>query len=701
MKKLINSLAEPIHEDLNRIRSYAEKFYAGHPIHLCDNTCDPLSWADQSLELLESWLLDEEQKQLLASNPRDVFLLYASAYLRDIGLVDTKNAGNLDKCLEIKSQREPSSIICIYGRSRDLILKNWKDLGIGSAPIAAAIADICGNIGSDSGGEDAVSMDNEHVFDGMATNEVLLSCAIRLAIDLNPMQPTTAAQVCGFLSSSVTPVKEQYLDSFSLVSVGPHPYMPGTIQVKIQCRHREIHRALKHHERAVQKRLHQINRMASPRFLYSDVIFEIEPDGYTPMDLKFSVDTSAALQLLTGNRLYSDNRVFLRELIQNSVDACHLRKQFEKSYEPLISIRFNEDISIVTVRDNGIGMDRQWIEKYFLTIGISLYQSSEVRSANHRSRIDFSFISQFGIGFLSSFLVAHKIVIKTRKVGQEGLQIAITNLRDYFDVRSMNRDFSPGTEVSLHLKKSKINYCRSLEYAGYLKTNIRFLNVPVALRDQNQREIILGRDQLSYENPKTADIDFIASLELKRSEGYVLLRAKKNVDHIYTIETAKGGVSVFQDGIFVTQVDHLLPEGARQHVIGRINLMGEDKCALSMDRNRIFWTDSQLFGIRNAIRIGIATATRRFIDAVDAQDVTPTTRQSIINNLAVFFDFNEVDDDIHQRLCEPIRKIVEKRFRDFVRIHFAHTFRTDGIPEADGYGQNWQQRIVDSFYKKS
>lgn len=467
--------------------------------------------------------------------------------------------------------------------------------------------------------------------------------------------------------------------------------------MKIKCRNPDIHRALKLHERAIQRQLHQVNRFASPRFLFSDVIFEIDPEGYTPMDLKFSVDTSAALKLLTGNRLYSDNRVFLRELVQNAVDACNLRKQFENSYEPQISIRFNDDISIVTVKDNGIGMDRQWIEKYFLTIGISLYQSSEVRNANQRSRIGFSFISQFGIGFLSSFLVARKIVIKTCKAGQAGLMISISNLRDYFDVRPMNHEFASGTEVSLHLKPSKINYCRSLEYTGYLKTNIRFLNVPVTFQDQDHNVIIIGQDQLSYENVKTSDIDFIAPLELNGSEGYLLLRAKKNVDHIFSIETAQGGVSVFQDGIFVTQVDYLLPEGARQHVIGRINLMGQDKCALSMDRNRVFWTDGQLTRLKKAVRMGLATAAERFLYAVEAQRVADHTRQSMINNLAIFFDFNEVDDDIYQRLCEPIRKIVEKRFRDFVRIHFAHTLRTEGIPEADGYGQNWQQRILDSF----
>ncbi len=693
MKTLISALPQQLHKDLKRIRACAEKYYARNHSGDDDNFHGPLTWADQSLETLASWLLDEEQKQLLALNPWDIFLLYASAYLCDTGLSDRTNG-----TFEINTYSgDPSTAASIYQRSRELILDHWKELGIGDAAIAAAIADVCGGMGGDSPGVGEESVGGGHVIHGIATNATLLSCAVKLARDLNPQMPTTAAQVCRLLHSSKVSSIAQYRQSFSVVGTGPHPYLSGTIQVKIQCRDRDIHRALKHHERAVHRRLNQYNRITSPRFLYSEVIFEIDPDGYTPMDLKFSVDTSAALQLLTGNRLYSDNRVFLRELIQNAVDACNLRKKFEPTYEPSISVRFNDDVSIVTVRDNGIGMDRQWIEKYFLTIGISLYQSSEVRSANQRSRIDFSFISQFGIGFLSSFLVARKIIIKTRKAGQPGLMITIANLRDYFDVRLMSDEFAPGTEVTLHLKQSKINYCRSLEYAGYLKTHIRFLNVPVILENQDHQISMIGRDLLTYEDPKTADIDFIAPLEFDSSEGYVLLRAKKNVDHIFTIETARGGVSVFQDGIFVTQMDRLLPEGARQHVIGRINLKGEDKCALSMDRNRIFWTDAQLAGIKHAIRRGIASAVNRFIDAVDAQNVSPHTRQSIINNLAIFFDFNEVDDAIYQRLCEPIRTIVDRRFRDFVRIHFAHTHRTEGIPEADGYSQIWQQRIVDSF----
>ncbi len=692
MDSMIAVLSERRREELYRIRSRIEDVDLRRLNH--DDRGALLPSADLSLDALETWLLDSEQKQLLRLNPWEVFFLYAACLLCDIGsaqwvppLPDTRT-----------TPVDASAGASFYAASRLSILEGWKALGIRDASVAAVIADICGDMDAGNMGT-ADLYTNDHHFDGVAINRPLLSAAVGLAKSLDLGAPATAAAVRQHLSNPADITWKQYQGAFSVTGVGPHPYLSGTIQMKIQCRDPDIHRALKHHERDIQRRLQHINRHASPRFIYADVLFEIEAQGYAPVDLKFSVDTSAALQLLTGNRLYSDNRVFLRELLQNAVDACNLRKRLEPSYKPSIHIRFNQDISKVTVRDNGIGMDRQWIEKYFLTIGISLYQSSEVRSAHQRSRIDFSFISQFGIGFLSSFLVAEKIIIKTRKPEGRGMRITIANLRDYFDVRELDDAFAPGTEVTLHLKPSKINYCRSLEYAGYLRTNIRFLDVPVTFEDQDGQSTTLGRDALSYHDPRTAAIDFIAPLRFKHAQGYLLLRAKKNVDHIFSVDTAIGGVSVFQDGIFVTQLDTLLPEGARGNVIGRINLLGQDKCALSMDRNRIFWTDSQLLEIKNAIRIGLADAASQFMAAVTAQNAEPKIQQSIINNLSIFFDFNEVDDAVHQRLCAPLRKVVEKRFRDFVRIHFPHTRRNEGIPEADGYSHSWQKQIVDAFRK--
>ncbi len=642
---------------------------------------------EQRLSAIEHWLLDDEQKQALAAEPADVLTLYAAAALCDIVSGDGFGCAPDGEVRNGPAHADPVSWALRRISSAGEASGEW------NWPEAEAVARVC----LISDGEFRGEIDPPAPSAKRGGNLPLISAAIRLSRELDLDPAAAAKRLEPYMAPGETMDPARLAGQFDLLSSGPHPSFPGTIQAKIRCRHPEVHRALKHHERSVQDLLNRLNRSIRPRFLYADVIYEIEADGYDPLDMRFSVDSSAALQLFMGNRLYSDKRVYLRELIQNAIDACNLRRLEDPAYEPSISLKFNEDISVVAIRDNGIGMDRQWIEKYFLKIGISFYQSDDIRSMNRDSRFDVSFISQFGIGFLSSFLVSEKIVIKTRKAGRTGLMITITDLEDYFDVRTLEAGFPVGTEVCLFLKPSAIHYCRSLEYLGYLKTNIRFLSVPVDFESETGKKTVIGKETFAYEPDGGTGTEFIARLDFSSSEGYLLLRGKKPADRIISLETVTGGISIFQDGIFVTQLDTLLPEGARAYVAGRINLLGEERCELSMDRNRLFWTDSQQAGMRRRILHGLIDAANRMLEALDAQETPAATRQSIVNILANFFDFNRIDDGMHRRLHPSIREIVEKKFRDFVRISFAHTTRQAHVPEADGYSEGWQQEIIASF----
>lgn len=696
MNTMLEQLPDTWKKGLDEIQSSVRQFVEGELPRGDNGAEDFLLSLEHRLFAIESWLLDVEQKQALATDPRDVLTLYAAVAMCDIGSADGFGCLlNGDEAGDGNDQARPDPVSLAHRG----IQETWQTSGAFDLHAAEEIARVCLvsdrdfdpdlHLPESAGGSTTVT----------SPNLPLISAAIRLSreLDLNP--GTAALRICAYLPPESGMDRTRVAEHFDLLEAGPHPTFPGTIRVNIRCRHAEVHRALKHHERAAQNLLNNINRSVRPRFLYSDVIYEIEPEGYSPVDLKFSVDSSAALQLFMGNRLYSDKRVFLRELIQNAIDACNLRRLSDKRYEPSISLKFNKNISVITIRDNGIGMDRQWIEKYFLKIGISFYQSDDIRSINRDTRLDFSFISQFGIGFLSSFLVSDKIVIRTRKPSQPGLMITIADLEDYFDVRTLGTDFPAGTEVSIYLKPSAINYCRSLEYLGYLKTNIRFLKVPVDFESENGAHTVIGEEAFAYERDERTETEFIAPLDFSSSEGYLLLRGKKPADRIVALETVRGGVSIFQDGIFVTQIDTMLPDGASNYVVGRINLMGEEKCELSMDRNRLFWTDAQKAGMRKKILHGLIDIANPVLDALDAQETDPTNRQSITNILANFFDFNLIDDDMYQRLYLPLQQVVEKKFRDFVRINFAHTRNMSHVPEADGYAEDWQRVVIGSFQR--
>jgi len=626
---------------------------------------------------LDDWLLDEEQREALRGAPEDVYLLFAGVFL--LAAEHRSDAGNT---------------------GADILRQHWEKLGLTGSKQAQRLAAICRN---------AVSLEQEHqappaesaTLGTRGADDRLISAAVGLALALDLDAPPTVARIERLVAGTDKAGAGTLVEHYQVLVIGPHPYLAGTIRVQVNCRRYGAHRALKRYECAIQELLNQLNRRISPRFLYSDIVFEITPDGYRPADLRFTVDSTAALQLFMGNRLYSDKRVYLRELIQNAVDACNLRKLSEDAYTPRITIDFNPDISVITIRDNGIGMSRQWIEKYFLKIGISFYQSDALRNTGPRTGLDINFISQFGIGFLSSFLVAERIVIRTRKAGQPGLMIAISDLNDYFDVRNLGDDFAQGTEVALHLKPSRINYCRSLEFVGYLKTNIRFLSVPVNLSNERGETITIGGEEMAYKVDTRRSIDYVARMALDPSEGYLLLRAKQQTDYIQGVEGAKGGVSIFQDGIFVTQVDALLPERARGIVVGRINLLGGERCELSMDRNRIFWTDDQFRRLKRITRYALVDAVNQFMVTMDKQAAPEQIRRSIVNHLSICFDFNEVDDFMHARLSDPIRAVVDKRFRDFYRIHFAHAISSAQLQDTDGYNHAWQQRIIATVARRS
>ena len=650
---------------------------------------------DQVIEILESWLLDDEQKQNLRANACDIFFLYAASCLLGLENIDGANiiAGSAPAENSAETSLNPESTktawpaLEIADRQQAEIL-GW--IGRGYLAASAMAEEI----------PPRVVYDSENY-----VNIQFLAACLRLAMGFNRAAPDTLKRLGNLFPHAGAVNKDILLDrKFSVISIGPHPHVQATILVQLHCRDAEVHRALKRYESYLQRLLYNLNRIIRPRFIFTAVRFEITPQGYQPIDFKFGVDTSSALQLFAGNRLYKDRRVFLRELVQNAVDACNLRQMHEPGFSPSIGIEFSPDLDKITFRDNGIGMSKQWIEKYFLNIGLSFYQSDEIARVNRDAKIQFSFISQFGIGFLSSFLVAQKVVIKTRQAGSDGFIITITHLDDYFDVRVVEEEIPEGTEVTVVLKQNLLQYCRSLEYLGYLKTNVRFL--PIALNFVNEKgeHTVLGQESLNYDDEIRWGTKFTTKLDFESSQGYLLLKVKENHEYVYDLEFSRGGVSIFQDGIFITQVDYLLPDSAGEYVIGRLNLVGDEKCELSMDRNRLLWKEDQMAMVKKKVLMGLVTIVNRLLDTAAQQSPPENIQRNIIQKVATFFDFNEVDDSICDTLNKEICWAVEDQFRRFIKIHHSrfdllHNPKSTAS-NSHGYIHRWQQRVIEAYKKK-
>ena len=234
MTRLTEGLSADLKADLAAIRSAVRRLYAPPvPANPAGGT-DPLDAGERILALLDRWLLDAEQQQMLRQNPGDIFFLQAAAALCPIG-GNSPGPGNP-------------------------ILARWRDLGIRDAATAEIITAICCSAGV---GESA--MDGKGGSTGDArVNAPLVSAAIRLARALDLQDDETAREVIGFMSEEIAMTSEGVRESFTVADAGPHPYFPGTIRLVIRCRHAEVHRALKRHERSVQRRLNEANRVCQP-----------------------------------------------------------------------------------------------------------------------------------------------------------------------------------------------------------------------------------------------------------------------------------------------------------------------------------------------------------------------------------------------------------------------------------------------------
>lgn len=211
---------------------------------------------------------------------------------------------------------------------------------------------------------------------------------------------------------------------------------------------------------------------------------EMADPSYVAGAFHFQLDYARIMQLLMDRSLYPDPSLFLRELLQNSLDACRLRGALasevgrEADYVPRIVVwDHSEDAENprVIFQDNGIGMSQRIFENYFMRVGRSYYRSAEFEAEQARlekKNIDLEAVSQFGIGVLSCFMVGDRLEIETYRTGNSPLHITIEGPEKYFVIRRLpepeRTDFGPrvlgdhedgpptrpGTRVTVFLRTS-------------------------------------------------------------------------------------------------------------------------------------------------------------------------------------------------------------------------------------------------------
>ena len=207
--------------------------------------------------------------------------------------------------------------------------------------------------------------------------------------------------------------------------------------------------------------------------------------------LGFQTEAKQLLHLMIHS-LYSNKEIFLRELISNASDAADKLRfaalsdgsLYEDDPDLKITITFDSDAKTITIADNGIGMSKDDVISHLGTIAKSGTADFLSKLSGDQQK-DTQLIGQFGVGFYSSFIVAERVEVLTRKAGadkSEGVHWESEGAAD-FSVETIEKA-GRGTTVILHLREDDKDFADNWRIRSVVKKYSDHISLPVLMEKQ-------------------------------------------------------------------------------------------------------------------------------------------------------------------------------------------------------------------------
>ena len=192
--------------------------------------------------------------------------------------------------------------------------------------------------------------------------------------------------------------------------------------------------------------------------------------------------------------LYSDHEIFLRELVSNAVDATEKLKHLSSMGEvkgdlgdTKIEISIDKDAKTLTIKDRGVGMTSEEVEKYITDIAFS---GAEEFMEKYKEEMDGKdLIGHFGLGFYSAFMVASEVEIFTKsyKEGSQAVRWECDGSPEY-EIEDTDKKEDRGTEIVLHIDEDSIEFLEESRITELLNKYSKF--VPVEIKFGEKEETI-------------------------------------------------------------------------------------------------------------------------------------------------------------------------------------------------------------------
>ena len=305
--------------------------------------------------------------------------------------------------------------------------------------------------------------------------------------------------------------------------------------------------------------------------------------------------------------LYSENEIFLREIVSNAVDATNKLKTLASAGEfkgelgdLTIKVEIDKQKKTLTIRDNGIGMTSDEVDKYINQIAFSGATEFVEKFKTQTEAEAANIIGHFGLGFYSSFMVSNKVALISKSFRQAEDEKGVIWECDGSPEYTMNEipKGNRGTDVILYISDDCADFLEESKIRELLNKYCKFLSVPIQFGTKKVEEIIEGEtDEEGKPKTKTVEKPWIindvaplwkkspSSIEDKEYDDFYhvlypmnfetpLFHIHLNVDYPFNLtgilyfpkiknryEFQRNKIQLYCNEVFVTDsVDGILPE---------------------------------------------------------------------------------------------------------------------------------------------
>lgn len=211
--------------------------------------------------------------------------------------------------------------------------------------------------------------------------------------------------------------------------------------------------------------------------------------------------------------LYSDHEIFLRELISNATDATtklkHLTTIGEAKVEygnPIIEVKIDKDAKTLTIKDQGIGMTGEEVEKYINQVAFS--GAEEFLEKYKDSAKDAGIIGHFGLGFYSAFMVAEKVEILTKSYKEDAKAVRwVCDGSPEYTLEETEKS-DRGTEIILHIAEDSTEFLEEFKIRELLTKYNKFNQIPIKFGTKKE-QLPLPEGAAEGTKPEEVEIDNI------------------------------------------------------------------------------------------------------------------------------------------------------------------------------------------------